>query len=147
MPDPTGRWVNQTQWQCPNCLWVNEDTDERCEKCDASVRPSEEEPVRPHDPLDVVGRDRQPKEVPSGALEAAAKAFQTVTRVTRAKAIALFGDSLRSGLTQHGEQGDLAWQAISAMPDGGQREALATAVDQLEEEGFALYRISDGGPG
>jgi hypothetical protein len=142
MPDPTGRWVNQTQWQCPKCLWVNEDTDERCEKCDASVRPPADEPVRPHDPLDVVGRDRDPAQAPSRPVEVATKAIQTVTRVTRKKAIALIGDSLRSGLTKYGEHGDRAWQAIDAMPDDGQSAALASVVDNLEEEGFALYRIS-----
>ena len=57
MPDPTGRWVNSLQWQCPKCLWVNDSTHERCDKCGASVRPSEDEPVRRWDPLDLIGRD------------------------------------------------------------------------------------------
>jgi hypothetical protein len=56
MPDPTGRWVNAAQWQCPKCLWVNESARERCQKCDGSLRPSEDEPVRAWDALDVVGR-------------------------------------------------------------------------------------------
>lgn len=62
MPNPTGRWVNAAQWQCPKCLWVNDSAHEHCEKCGGSVRPSEDEPVRPWGPLDVVGRgetDRQ----------------------------------------------------------------------------------------
>lgn len=56
MPSPTGRWVNTLQWQCPKCLWVNGSGHESCEKCGGSVRPSEDEPVRPWDALDVVGR-------------------------------------------------------------------------------------------
>jgi len=57
MPDPSGRWVNAAQWQCPRCLWVNAAAQERCRNCDRSVRPSEDEPVRRWDALDVVGRD------------------------------------------------------------------------------------------
>ncbi len=60
MPDPTGRWVNK-QWQCPKCGWVNGQADERCQKCDGSVRPSESEPVRPPDPLDLIGRRDDPR--------------------------------------------------------------------------------------
>jgi hypothetical protein len=56
MPSPTGRWVNKLQWQCPKCLWVNDAAHESCEKCGGSVRPAEDEPVRPWDALDVVGR-------------------------------------------------------------------------------------------
>lgn len=56
MPDPTGRWVNKAQWQCPRCLWVNRDLDDRCENCGKSVRPSADEPVRPPDPLDLIGQ-------------------------------------------------------------------------------------------
>ena len=56
MPDPTGRWLNATQWQCPKCAWVNGYLDARCQKCGQSVRPAEEEPVRPPDPLDLIGR-------------------------------------------------------------------------------------------
>jgi hypothetical protein len=59
MPNPTGRWVNRLQWQCPKCLWVNEAAHEICEKCEGSVRPAEDEPVRPWDALDVVGRDEK----------------------------------------------------------------------------------------
>ncbi len=56
MADPTGRWVNRAQWQCPKCAWVNGYLDARCQKCGQSVRPAEEEPVRPPDPLDLIGR-------------------------------------------------------------------------------------------
>jgi hypothetical protein len=56
MPNPTGRWVNREQWQCPKCLWVNGSAHESCEKCGGSIRPSDDEPVRPWDALDVVGR-------------------------------------------------------------------------------------------
>jgi hypothetical protein len=56
MPDPTGRWVNREQWQCPRCLWVNTSDRERCQKCQGSVRPHADEPVRPWDALDVIGR-------------------------------------------------------------------------------------------
>jgi hypothetical protein len=56
MPDPTGRWVNREQWQCPKCLWVNAGDRERCQKCHGSVRPSADEPIRRWDALDLVGR-------------------------------------------------------------------------------------------
>jgi hypothetical protein len=62
MPDPTGRWINNAQWQCPKCAWVNGSENERCQKCDGSVRPSEDEPVRPWGPLDVI-RNADPVEV------------------------------------------------------------------------------------
>ena len=55
MSKPTGRWVNREQWQCPKCLWVNTSDRESCQKCCGSVRPSEDEPVRQWDALDVVG--------------------------------------------------------------------------------------------
>jgi len=58
MPDPTGRWVNERQWQCPRCGTVNSYLDERCRHCALSVRPSEEEPIRPPDVLDLIGPDR-----------------------------------------------------------------------------------------
>jgi hypothetical protein len=45
------------QWQCPKCAWVNASEDDRCQKCDASVRPGEDEPVRAWGPLDLIGRD------------------------------------------------------------------------------------------
>lgn len=57
MSDPSGRWVNAMQWQCPNCAWVNGSADERCQKCDASVRPPEDEPARPWGPLDLIRND------------------------------------------------------------------------------------------
>jgi len=57
MPEPSGRWVNTMQWQCPKCAWVNASEDDRCQKCDASVRPGEDEPVRAWGPLDLIGRD------------------------------------------------------------------------------------------
>jgi hypothetical protein len=60
MPEPTGRWVNTAQWQCPKCLWVNDRADERCRNCHASVRPSDDEPIRPPDPLDLIGQ-REPE--------------------------------------------------------------------------------------
>jgi hypothetical protein len=56
MPDPTGRWLNRAQWQCPRCRWVNGYLDARCQNCDKSVRPSEDEPARPPDPLDLIGQ-------------------------------------------------------------------------------------------
>ena len=56
MPNPTGRWVNREQWQCPKCLWVNDSVHESCEKCAGSVRPSDDEPVRRWDALDLIGR-------------------------------------------------------------------------------------------
>ena len=58
MADPTGRWLNDAQWQCPKCGWVNERADERCQSCDASVRPPADEPVRPPDPLDLISHKR-----------------------------------------------------------------------------------------
>lgn len=60
MTDPTGRWVNRLQWQCPRCAWVNDADRERCQKCNASVRPSDSEPVRPPDPLDLISHRRTP---------------------------------------------------------------------------------------
>ncbi|MBV9417078.1 MAG: hypothetical protein JO363_18985, partial [Solirubrobacterales bacterium] len=58
------------------------------------------------------------------------------------KAMALIGDSLRSSLKKRGEQGDRAWQAITELPEDDQRAALGYLVDDLEGEGFALYRIN-----
>jgi hypothetical protein len=142
MPDPTGRWLNTMQWQCPKCAWVSTSTDERCQKCDQSVRPPESEPVRPADPLDLIGHD-QGRVGTAGLVELATKAVHTLTRVTREKAMALIGDSLRSGLKERGEQGDRAWQAITQLPEDDRRAALSYAVDQLESGGFALYRIDE----
>ena len=67
----------------------------------------------------------------------------TLTRVTREKAMALFGDRLRDGLQRRGEQGGRAWRAITDLPDDDQRAALGYLVDNLEQGGFALYRIDD----
>lgn len=142
MPDPTGRWVNATQWQCPRCAHVNGSANQRCDKCGGSVRPSEDEPVRRPDALDLIGRDETP--IGDGSpVELAAKAAHALTRVTRAKATALIGHSLRNGLKKHGEHGDRAWQAITEMPERDQHAALGSVVDNLEEEGFALYRIGE----
>jgi hypothetical protein len=58
MPDPTGRWISGSSWQCPVCATVNSADRERCGNCGQSVRPSNEEPIRPVDALDVVGRRR-----------------------------------------------------------------------------------------
>ena len=80
-------------------------------------------------------------------MELATKAVHTLTRVTREKAMALFGESLRTGLKRHGEHGDRAWQAIAEMPEGDQRAALGSLVDDLEAGGFALYRIDHDGRG
>lgn len=139
MPDPTGRWLNRTQWQCPKCSWVNDSDRERCQKCGGSVRPAADEPVRPPDPLDLISHGGA--RVGANPVELAAKAVHTLTRVTRDKATALIGDGLRAGLKKRGEKGDRAWQAISEMPETEQRAALASLVDDLEQEGFALYRV------
>jgi hypothetical protein len=74
-------------------------------------------------------------------------AVHALTRVTRDKAMALIGESLRSGLKRRGETGDRAWQAITEMPEDEQRAALGSLVDDLEESGFGLYRISEDDPG
>jgi hypothetical protein len=142
MPDPTGRWLNTMQWQCPKCAWVNGSADESCQKCDRSVRPPENEPVRPPDPLDLISHD-EARVASGGLVELAAKAVHTLTRVTRERAMALIGDSLRDGLKKGGEQGDRAWQAIAELPDDDQHAALGYLVDDLEVGGFALYRIRD----
>jgi hypothetical protein len=138
-PDPTGRWLNATQWQCPKCGWVNDSDRERCQKCDASIRPPEAEPRRPPDPLDIIGHNEALADM--GPLERAARAVHTLTRVTREKAASVIGHSLHSGLTKRGEQGNRAWQAIAEMPERDQRAALDSLVDDLEKEGFALYRF------
>jgi hypothetical protein len=142
MPDPTGRWLNTTQWQCPKCAWVNGFAIERCQKCGQSVRPPENEPVRPLDPLDLIGHD--PARVGDARLVAL---VHTLTRVTHEKAMALIGDGLRNGLKKRGERGDRVWQAISELPEDDQRAALASLVDDLEKVGFALYRIDEDEPG
>jgi hypothetical protein len=144
MPDPTGRWISATQWQCPKCAWVNGSADERCQHCAASVRPPKSEPVRPPDPLDLISHDPARAEN-AGLAKAATKAVQTLTRVTHAKAMALIGDGLRNALTQQGEQGERAWQAIAELPEDEQRAALGYLVDDLEESGFAVYRIDEDG--
>jgi hypothetical protein len=146
MPDPTGRWVNRTQWQCPRCAWVNDAAAESCQSCGASVRPAGEEPVRPPDPLDIVGHS-QSVVGDAGAAKLAANAIHRLTKVTREKAMALFGESLRTGLKSHGQQGAQAWQAIAEMPDTEQRAAVGSLVDDLEQKGFALYSIRDDEPG
>jgi hypothetical protein len=146
MPDPTGRWVNRMQWQCPRCAWVNDAAAERCQECGASVRPAQDEPVRPPDSLDLIGRDES-RVGDAGPVQLAAKAFQNLTRVTRDRAMRLFGESLRTGLKSHGEQGAQAWRAIAEMPESDQRAALGSLVDDLEREGFALYSVRDDEPG
>ena len=146
MTDPTGRWLNATQWQCPKCGWVSASADESCQKCGESVRPPESEPVRPPDPLDLISED--PTRVgDSRPVELAAKAVHTLTRVTRAKAMALIGAGLRNSLKKRGEQGDRVWQTITELPEDDQRATLGYLVDDLEEEGFALYRIDQDGHG
>ena len=146
MPDPTGRWLNGGQWQCPKCAWVNESDRERCQRCAESVRPARDEPVRPPDPLDLISHD--PARVGNAGLaKVATKAAQTLTRVTHAKAMALIGDGLHKALKRRGEPGDRAWQAIAALPEDDQRAALGHLVDDLEEGGFALYRIDEDGHG
>ena len=141
MPDPTGRWLNGTQWQCPKCAFVNGFAEAKCQNCGASVRPAREEPARPPDPLDLISHDstRVPGTSP---LELAAKAVHTLTRVTRDKAAALIGHGLRSGLENRGETGDRAWQAIAEMPESDQHAALSSLVDELEKAGVALYRFN-----
>jgi len=142
MPDPTGRWINARQWQCPKCAWVNGSADERCQRCGGSVRPPQSEPVRPLDPLDLIGHDPD-RVVDAGLAERATKAVHTLTRVTREKAIAVLGDSLR----RRGERGDRAWQAMAELPDDDRRAAFGHLVDTLEEEGVALYRFNEDGHG
>lgn len=56
MPDPSGRWINAKQWQCPVCSAVNNRPAKRCQTCDRSVSPGDDEPIRPADPLDLIGR-------------------------------------------------------------------------------------------
>jgi hypothetical protein len=67
--------------------------------------------------------------------------------VTRDQAMAVIGDSLRTGLRNGGEEGDRAWNAISQMSDDAQNAALGSVVDDLEKEGFALVQISEDGAG
>ena len=55
--------------------------------------------------------------------------------------MALIGDGLRNSLKKRGEQGDRAWQAITELPEDDRRAALGYMVDDLEEEGFVLYRV------
>jgi hypothetical protein len=59
--------------------------------------------------------------------------------------MALIGDGLRNSLKNRGEQGDRAWQAITQLPEDEQQVALGNLVDDLEEGGFALYRIDEDG--
>jgi hypothetical protein len=146
MPDPSGRWLNSTQWQCPKCAWVNGSADESCQQCAASVRPPKSEPARPPDPLDLISHDPA-RAGDAGLAKAATKAVQTLTRVTHTKAMALLGDGLRNALKRRGEPGDRAWQAIADLSDDEKRAALGYLVDDLEEEGFALYRIDGDGHG
>jgi hypothetical protein len=144
MPDPTGRWLNATQWQCPKCARVNDSDRERCQECNGSVRPSKDEPVRPPDPLDLISHGGTPSVSPA---EFAAKAVHTLTRVTREKATSLLGESLRNALKRRGEKGDRAWQAITEMPESDRQAALGSLVDDLEQDGFAIYRIDGDKPG
>ena len=146
MPDPTGRWLNRVQWQCPKCAWVNSSANGACQKCGRSVRPAQNEPVRPPDPLDLISHG-EPGAANPGLVELATKAVHTLTRVTRERAMALIGDSLRNSLKKRGAQGNRAWQAITELPEDDQRAALGYLVDDLEEEGFALYRINQDEPG
>lgn len=146
MPDPTGRWLNATQWQCPKCGFVNSSADESCQQCAGSVRPPESEPARPPDPLDLISHDPA-RAGDTGLAKVAAKAAQTLTRVTHTKAMALIGDGLRNALKKRGEQGDRAWQAIAELSEDEKRAALGYLVDDLEEGGFALYRIDEDGHG
>ena len=139
MPDPTGRWLNTVQWQCPKCAWVNSSGDESCQKCGGSVRPPENEPARPPDPLDLISHDDAPG-------ERGPNIVHTLIRVTREKAMALIGDSLRAALQKRGDQGDRAWRALTELPEDDQRAALGYLVDDLEQEGFALYRIDEDDP-
>jgi hypothetical protein len=143
MPDPTGRWLNTTQWQCPKCAWVNDSDRERCQKCDGSVRPPRDEPVRPPDALDLVSHS----ETGVGTVERAANAVQALTRVTRDKAMAVLGESLRNGLRKRGQSGDRALRAIAEMPEDEQRAALGSLVDDLEQDGFGIYRVGQERPG
>jgi len=62
MADQTGRWINQRQWQCPECSAVNNRPVKRCQQCARSVSPGEDEPIRPPDPLDLIGPGRDTKE-------------------------------------------------------------------------------------
>lgn len=144
MPDPTGRWLNATQWQCPKCAWVNSSDRERCQKCGDSVRPSRSEPARPPDPLDLISHDETRVGNPTAVVRAA-NAVHALSKVTREKAMSLIGDSLRASLTKRGETGDRAWQAITELPEDERREALGSLVDDLEGEGVALYEIGDDG--
>jgi hypothetical protein len=145
MPDPTGRWLNGTQWQCPKCAWVNDSDRERCQQCGESVRPPQDEPVRPPDPLDLVGHDAS-READGTPVERAAKAVHALTRMTRDKATAAIGKSLRSGLKRRGGKGDPAWQAITELPEDEQRATLGSLVDDLEADGYVLYQIADDQP-
>jgi hypothetical protein len=142
MADPTGRWLNTTQWQCPKCSWVNGSADESCQKCGRSVRPSENEPVRPPDALDLISHD-EARVGNARPVEFATKAAHTLSRVTREKARALIGESLRTALTKRGEQGNRAWQAIAELPESDQSAALDSVVEDLEDEGVVLYRVGE----
>jgi hypothetical protein len=142
MSDPTGRWLNSSQWQCPRCAWVNGSAEETCKQCGGSLRPSRSEPARPPDPLDLIGHSESAADG-TGPVELAAQAIHRMSRVTREKAASLFGESLRMELTRHGEKGNRAWMAIAAMPESDQRAALGSLVDDLERGGFVLYRVGD----
>jgi hypothetical protein len=129
------------QWQCPKCAWVNETEDERCQKCDHSVRPPHTEPVRPPDPLDLISHD-ETRAGDRGLVELATKAVHSLTRVTREKAMALIGDSLRNALKHRGERGAGVWEIIAELPEEDRRATLGSLVDDLESEGFALYQLN-----
>jgi hypothetical protein len=75
-------------------------------------------------------------------VELATKAVQSLTRVTREKAMALIGDSLRNALKHRGERGAGVWEIIAELPEEDRRAALGSLVDDLESEGFALYQVN-----
>jgi hypothetical protein len=60
MPDPTGRWTTRSTWECPVCGTVNPADRECCGNRGNSVRPSFDEPIRPPDPADIIGRSNKP---------------------------------------------------------------------------------------
>lgn len=57
MPDPTGRRISRDKWACQICNTVNDFDRERCAGCGRTVQPPADEPIRPLDPLDVIGHN------------------------------------------------------------------------------------------